>query len=203
MRKICHELLPLKIHEHLFTCQRGIRDVRRCNFCTIFFVENVDEMNLIKYTAHLFSYNCSMFEVYSLFEQVQTSDAHLNILYKTSYFISHGPKSNNYGEMICELINNPFALYVFYLEIFCHVYFNLLKDVTEIIMFNYFAQEKLTVKMNVNKRASAHRVLISCYCMSARKNASVDQTMIEKIFKSYLVKKDYNDKQLTILRKDD
>ena len=142
---------------------------QKVQFLYDIFVENVDEMNLIKYGAHLFSYNCLMFEVYSLFEQVQTSDVHLNIFDRTSYFISHGPKSNNYGEIFCELINNPFALYISYLEIFCRVYFNLLKDVTEIVMFNYFAQEKVTVKMNVNKRASAHRVLINCYCMSARK----------------------------------
>ena len=50
--------------------------------------------------------------------------------------------------------------------------------------------------MNATRRASVHRVLVNYYSMSLRKllkylNASIDPAMIEKIFKTYLDKKDY------------
>ena len=54
MKKNYHDILPPNIYEHLSTCMRGKRDVERCNFCNRFFVENVDEMNIIKYAADLF-----------------------------------------------------------------------------------------------------------------------------------------------------
>ena len=145
------ELLPFKVHEHLFSCQRGIRDVARCNFCTKLFLEQSNEMILVKNAVLLFSYQCSGMEVYSPFEKVQTSDVYLNVFYKTSDFISHGPKNHNYGEIFNELINHPFALYISYLEIYSRLYFNLLKDVTDFVSFNYFSREVFDNKLNVQK----------------------------------------------------
>ena len=122
-KRIRYELLPFKVHEHLFPCQRGIRDAGRCNFCTRFFLENCDETILIK-MQHICSHtNVPTWKciLYSLFKKVQTSDVYLNIFYKASDLISHGPKNYNYGEMFTELINNPFSL-------------NILKDVTDFVV---------------------------------------------------------------------
>ena len=136
LKNISYELLRFKVHEHLFSFQRGIRDVGRCNFCTMFFLEHSNEMILVKNAVHLFLYQCSGMEVTSLFEKVQVSDVYLNVFYKTSDFISHGPKNHNYGEIFTDLINNPFALHISYLEVYARLYFNLLKDVTQFVSFN-------------------------------------------------------------------
>ena len=102
LKKI-YELLPFKVYEHLFSCQKGIRDVARCNFCTSFFLEQSNEMILLKNAGYLFSYQCSSMEIYYLFEKVQTSDVYLNVFYKTSDFISYSPKNHNYGEIFIAL----------------------------------------------------------------------------------------------------
>ena len=118
LKNISYERLPSKVHEHLFSCQRGIRDIGRCNFCTRFFFEHSNEMILVKNAVHLFSYQSSGMEVHSLFQKVQVSDVYLNVFYKTSDFNSHGQKNHNYGEIFTDLINNPFALHISYLERF-------------------------------------------------------------------------------------
>ena len=107
-------------------------------FCMRFFLEQSNEMILVKNAVHLFSYQYSGMEIYCLFEKVQASDVYLNVFYKTSGFIPHGPRNHNYGKIFIDLINNPFALYITSLEIYSRLYFNLLKDVTDFVSFNYF-----------------------------------------------------------------
>ena len=206
MKRIFYELLPFKVHEHLSSCQRGIRDAAKCKFCTKFFLEHCNEMILVKNATHLFSYQCSNMEVHSLFEKVQTSDVYLNVFYKTSDFISHGPKNHNYGEIFIELINNPFAFYISYLEIYSCLYFNLPKDVTDFVVFNCFSRQRLEKKLNKDSRDDVHRTLINCYCMSLKKlirylNVNIDPLIIEKIFNDYIPRKDYDSRQITIIKK--
>ena len=68
MKNIAYQLLPFKIREHLFSCQRGVVNVGECNLCTRFFIESFEEIYLVDYATHLYSFNCSSFEVFSLFE---------------------------------------------------------------------------------------------------------------------------------------
>ena len=137
MKRICFELLPFKVH---------IRDVRRCNFCAMFFLKNFNEMIIVKNATHLFSYQCSNLEVHSLFKKVETSDVYLNIFYKTSDFISQGPKNHNYGEIFADLVNNPFSPYVSCFKFYSRLYFNLLKNVTDVVTFNFFSRESVGKK---------------------------------------------------------
>ena len=111
MKNTTFQLLPFKIHEHLFLCQRGVVNIGKCDLCTNLFVVNCEEISLIEYATHLYSYNCSSYDAFSLFEQVQTSDVWLNIYYKTGDFINVDQNKDNYGDIFFDLINNPFSLF--------------------------------------------------------------------------------------------
>ena len=163
-------------------------------------------MILVKNAVHLFSYKCSDMEVHSLFEKVQVSDICLIVFYKNSNFISHSPKNHNYGEMFTDLINNPFALHISYLDIYSRLCFNLLKDVTEFVSFNYFSRERLEDKLKSQKCRDIFRALVNCYCMLLKKlllhlSANIDPIFIERIYHEYLPKRDFNLRQIEIIRK--
>ena len=205
-KKISYELLPFNIHEHLFFCQRGIRDVNRCNFCTRFFLEHTTDMVLVKNAVHLFSYQFSHIEVNCLFQKVRTSDIFLNVFNETSDFVSHGPTDQSYGEVFIDLINNPFALHITYLEIYSRVYFNLLKDVTEFVSLNYFFSARFEDKLKSQKHCDIRRSLLNHCCLPPKKqlqflSSCTDPNYIERIYNKYLPKIDYNSKQIEVIRK--
>ena len=114
------------------------------------------------------------------------SDVRLNVYYKTSNFINAQNK-NNYGEIFSDLINNQFSLFVNYLEIFFWVNFNLLKGVTDIVLFNYFASQNVAAKSNKRLRLKVHRMINNYYCIVARTllryiNCCIDPKTIKHFF---------------------
>lgn len=57
-------------------------------------------------------------------------------------FLGHNTRFENLGEIFKEIANNPFGLYVIYLEIFLRVCFNELEQITDKIVFNCFSKKK-------------------------------------------------------------
>ena len=83
-----------------------------------------------------------------------------------------------------------------------------MKDVTEFVSFNYFSRERLEDKLESQKRRDIFRDLINCYCMSLKNlslhlSANIDPIFIERIYNEYLPKRDFNLRQIEIIRKND
>ena len=48
--------------------------------------------------------------------------------------------TENFGEIFFEIASNPFGVYIFYLQIYLRMLFNLLKPVAEKVVDDYLAQ---------------------------------------------------------------
>ena len=77
----------------------------------------------------------------NLLSQVKVKSFGLNLYYQVGDFLQYDLASENFGKMFLEIANNGFGLYEMYLEIFSRVYFNELKQITEIILFNIFLKK--------------------------------------------------------------
>ena len=71
--------------------------------------------------------------------------------------------TENFGEIFFEIANNPFGVYIFYLQIYLRMFFNSLKPVIEKVVENYLA-EHCPSKQTVSKiKKRLNNMLISCY----------------------------------------
>ena len=134
-----------------------------------------------------------------LFQNFKNSIVYFNIYYKANDFINHGPHLVNFGESFKELVDQPFAFYVLYFEIFVRIYVNQLKIVSDFIVFNYYRDN--------DKQSFRHleKVFYNVYCIHLKKlindiNSIMKPNIICDIFNSTLNKKiKYNDQPLLIL----
>ena len=73
-------------------------------------------------------------------EQVNARSVVLNLYYLLEESASNGKWTENFGEILFEIANNPFGVYIFYLQINLRMFFNLLRSVTEKVVDNYLAE---------------------------------------------------------------
>ena len=127
-------MLPYKILCHCFYCWRGSKLVEKCDAYGRFFV---DDNDLSKKSDREFIFTESSLAhlpIYNFFQQVNTKVVVLNIYYLVGDNVEK--RTENFGEIFYKVANNPFRLYIFYLEIYFRVYFNLLKAATKVIIDN-------------------------------------------------------------------
>ena len=137
-----------------FFCYRGSRSPGKCNFCTRFYIEEIDQAMFIEKTFafiitpleknfRVYHYSIQHTNVSKLLSQVKAKSFSLNLHYQVGDFLNYDPASKNYGVIFTEIVNNPFSLYLMYLEIFFRVYFNELKAINETIIGNYFIEKNI------------------------------------------------------------
>ena len=157
-------------------------------------------MALIKDTTMLRYWEVLDKDSSRIYSNKKTRFAHLNVYYKTSDFIKHGPENNNYGESFKDLIDKPFACFIHFNQIFVRVFLNQLKLVSNFVIHNYHESSD---KQSFNV---LEKTLFDIYCLHLKfliKNINgilktqgilniFDCLVSEKIF--------YNKKQLNVYK---
>ena len=96
-------------------------------------------------------------------EQVNARSVVLNLNYLVGENIDNGRMTENFGEIFFEIANNPVGVYIFYLQIYLRMFFNLLRLVTEKVVDNFLA-EHCSSKQTVSKIIKGlNNKLIFCY----------------------------------------
>ena len=203
MEKLVWDLQLFKIFCHIVHCKRRIRSDGKCKLCTTFFVDKKSEVILLKNCTDLTARNVTHNEVRALFETAKTSFVYPNIFYKTSDFIEHGPRCVNYSELFSDLIDKPFLLYVFYLEIFFRVFFNSLKSITDFIIFNYYSRERLEKKLAKEDHDGVRQSILNIYYLALKKlkfnlNCQIKPDCASNLFFLLLISERYNKDQINI-----
>ena len=73
-------------------------------------------------------------------DQVKSNSVVLNLYYKVGDYDENDlMRTENVGEIVFEVANNLFRIYVVYLQTCVREFFNLLKPITELITDNYLS----------------------------------------------------------------
>ena len=81
-------------------------------------MERYEQTSFTDKSFHVFDYSVKSTGVYKLFQQVKASSFQSNLNCNVGDFLKYDPNSRNYEEIFTEVVNNPFSLYILYLEIF-------------------------------------------------------------------------------------
>ena len=96
----------------------------------------------------------------SIFSDVKTKFVHLNVYYKASDFINHGPECVNFGALFEDLVDKLFFCFVEYNQIFVRIFFNQMKLISDFITFNYFRDV-----VDVKAGRALEKTLMNIYCL--------------------------------------
>ena len=196
--KYCFDnFYPHSVFCRLVSCNRKIRAVGKCNLCTRFYVENKSMMILLRSTVTFSSFLTADFDINKIFSEVKKSIAYVNVFYKTSDFIHHGPERVKFGETFRELIDKRFALYVLYFEVFFRMYFNELKSETDFLIFTCFFDRKNDDCKPINK------TLFNIYFMHLKKlsvelNSNILAEKISDLLNFLLTESKHNSDQILV-----
>ena len=96
-------------------------------------------------------------------EQVNARSVVFNLYHLVEEYAGNHKMTENFGEIFFEIANEPFGVYISYLQIYLKMFFNFLKPVTKEVVDNYLA-ERCSSKQAVSKiRKRLNNTLISCY----------------------------------------
>ena len=100
-----------------------------------------------------------------------------------------GGKSENYGEVFKELVILPFSLYIMFLNVLMRVYFNSLRDVTDVIEYHvnpatWSKQRKRVLFSIFKKYVKSSKVIMKTY------NLMLSDFTFNYIFSTYKAKID-------------
>ena len=132
--------------------------------------------------------------------EVDTKSAVLNLYYLVDDFRSTKP----FGELLIELANNSFGLYIVYLQIYSRVFLNNLRDVTDFITESCLLEVEIKKNVGVTKQ-KIFSTFLSCYCQRDKKkllsylNLVLNQAAFEHIFYTYKSDIDYNSDNFKML----
>ena len=57
-------------------------------------------------------------------EQLNARSVVLSLYYLVGEYAGNGKRAKNFGEIFFEIANNPFFVYIFYLQIYLRMFFN-------------------------------------------------------------------------------
>ena len=128
-----------------------------------FFVDDSDIASKIDQRFLLTKNSLQHLPICELIEQVNARSVVLNLYYLVGEYAGNGKMTEKVGEIFFEIANNPFGVYIFYLQIYLRMIFSLLRLVTKKIVDNFLA-ERCSSKQTVSKiRKGLNNTLISCY----------------------------------------
>ena len=163
LEKIVYDLLPFKIFCHCFFCLRGSKNVGKCDACSRFFVDDSNIASKIDQRFLLTKNSLQHLPICELMEQVNVRSVVLNFYFLVGEYAGNGKWTENFGEILFEIANNPFGVYISYLQMYLRMFFNLLRLVIEKVVDNYLV-ERCSSKQKVSMiRKRLNNTLISCY----------------------------------------
>ena len=119
-----YSILPFRVWNHLFLCERYQRSSWMCNFCTMMYMKHrtiSDYINKNLYIQVNENILSQLRQGIVLAENIPLF-VHTNVSRKRRGTLNW---NYNFGTLLYESINSPFLLWKFYLEIICRVVFNL------------------------------------------------------------------------------
>ena len=129
---MCFVWLMLCLKKLLMVCSHS----KLC--ATRFFIDDNDLGAELDREFVLTKKNFEKLPICSLMDQVKTRSVALNLYYSVGDYARNDiMRTENFGEIFFEISNNPFGVYIVYLQIYFRVSFNLLKSVTEVLIDNY------------------------------------------------------------------
>ena len=158
VEKTVYDLLPFWIFCHCFFCVRGSKTAGKCDVCSRFFVDDSYISSKIDQEFLLSKNSIQHLPICELMKQVNARSVVLNLYYLVGEYAGNSKMTENFGETFFEIANNPFGAYIFYLQIYLRMLFNLLKPVTKKVVDNYLAEHcssKQTVS-KIRKRLKKH-----------------------------------------------
>ena len=111
----------------------------RCDICSRFFVDDQDIAKKLDGKFAIIKKGIKLYPVGELMEPVNAKAIVLNINYLVGEYQS---KTENFGEVCFEIANNSFGVFIFYVQIYLRMFFDLPKPVTEIVIDNYLAEHR-------------------------------------------------------------
>ena len=124
----------------LLFCVRGSRNVGKWDVCSRFYIDDSDIASKIDQEFLLSKNGIQHLPHCEMMRQVNTRSVVLNLYDLVGEYAGNGKMTENFGEILFEIANNLFGVYVFYLQIFLRMFFNLLMRVTEKVVDNYLAE---------------------------------------------------------------
>ena len=181
---------------------RGSRNVEKWDVCSRFYVDDSDIASKIDQEFLLSKNDIQHLPLCEMMRQVNARSVVLNLYDLVGEYAGNGKMNENFGE-IFEIANNLFGVYIFYLQIFLRMFFNLLMRVTEKVVDNYLA-EHCSSKQTVSKIKRLNNTLVCCYSETGGKlmrylNLVLSSEAFEWIFITYRSGIDYNNKTFEIL----
>ena len=119
----------------------------RCDICSRFFADNRDVAKKVDDKFVITEKGRNLYPVGELMDLVNANAVVLNIYYLVGEYQS---KNENFGKVSFKIGNNSFVVYVFYVQTYLRMFFNLLKVVTEMVIDNYLV-EHCCSSQNVSK----------------------------------------------------
>ena len=179
----------------------GTRLFGRCDICSTVFVDDQDIAKRLDGKFVITKKGLKLYPVCKLIEVVNAEAIVLNIYYLVGEYLS---KTKNFGELFLEIANTSFGVYIFYVQIYVTMFFNLLKPVTKKVIDNYLA-EHCCSSQNVSKtKKKIKNDLFSGYLKTASKllnylNIVLSGDAFEHIFFRYRPFVDYNSETFKLL----
>ena len=194
LQNVPYELLPFSIHNHLFCYLWGSRTAGKCRLCTRYFIEDTDQASYLDFNFIVNKDDLKEFEVYSLIQDSVDNRFTLSIYYivrQQWLEVAVGGKSENYGEVFKEVVISPLSLYIMFLNVLIRVYFNSLRDVTDVIEYHVdpvarSKQRKRLLFSIFKKFRKSGKVIMKTY------NLLLSDFTFSYIFSTYKAKIDYS-----------
>lgn len=165
IEKMISEMFSFKVYCHSFYCRRDSRLVGNVISATDFLLMiRILRKNLMV-NLLLQKNPLKLYSVGELMETVSANTIVLNIYLVGEY----QSKTENYGELFFEVANNSFGVYIFYVQIYLRMFFNLLKPGTEMVIDSYLSEHSCCSHDVSKTRKKITSDLFSCYMKTALK----------------------------------
>ena len=122
MNKLLLSVLPFRVWNHMFLCERAQYRIDMCNFCTKSFISNMKISDYINNTlfVQIEKFPSSIRKGIIMADKIQIF-AHINV-----FIDKEDPfkRTSNFGSLYYENISSPFLVWKMYLDIICRIAFN-------------------------------------------------------------------------------
>ena len=164
-KNMVYQMPSYEIFCHCFYCRRGSKSQGTCYIFSRFFVDDNNISKKIDCEFIITKSSLAHLPIYNVMDQVNTKLFWTVIIWLV---ITLKKALKILGKYSTRLSNNPFGLYMFYLEIYPRVSFDLLKPVSEAITDNYLSEDRCSKEKVSEVKKRINNILVSWYCEAGK-----------------------------------